>query len=163
MPPQDESGLDCCIPNCLTLARFARIARIAHNSHIWTNQTTDQMVHTTNLNLRAAGGRKMKDDQMVQVAIYARVSTGDQDCARQLRDLRAYAERAGYTVAAEFTERASGMKNDREERSKVMALTMGWTGKMTLLVSSILAAREPSHPSPLWWSRSCRHSYVGDE
>ena len=59
---------------------------------------------------------------MGQVAIYCRVSTDDQSCERQERDLRAYAKRAGHHVVAVFKETASGARNDRAERKKVMAL-----------------------------------------
>jgi putative DNA-invertase from lambdoid prophage Rac len=37
-------------------------------------------------------------------AIYCRVSTADQSCERQERDLRAFAERAGYAVVGVFRE-----------------------------------------------------------
>jgi putative DNA-invertase from lambdoid prophage Rac len=57
-----------------------------------------------------------------QVAIYCRVSTDDQSCERQERDLRAFAKRAGHHIVAVFRETASGAKNDRAERKKVMAL-----------------------------------------
>jgi DNA invertase Pin-like site-specific DNA recombinase len=57
-----------------------------------------------------------------QVAIYCRVSTDDQSCARQERDLRAFAKRAGHEIVAVFKETASGAKNDRPERLKAMAL-----------------------------------------
>jgi putative DNA-invertase from lambdoid prophage Rac len=57
-----------------------------------------------------------------QVAIYCRVSTEDQSCQRQERDLRAFAKRAGHEIVAVFKETASGAKNDRAERKKVMAL-----------------------------------------
>jgi len=57
-----------------------------------------------------------------QVAIYCRVSTEDQSCQRQERDLRAFAKRAGHEMVAVFKETASGAKNDRAERKKVMAL-----------------------------------------
>jgi DNA invertase Pin-like site-specific DNA recombinase len=57
-----------------------------------------------------------------QVAIYCRVSTEDQSCKRQERDLRAFAKRAGHKIVAVFKETASGAKNDRAERKKVMAL-----------------------------------------
>jgi putative DNA-invertase from lambdoid prophage Rac len=57
-----------------------------------------------------------------RAAIYARVSTDDQSCERQLRDLTAFAERAGFEVIYTFTETASGAKNDCTERAKVMAL-----------------------------------------
>src|SRR5215475_11947832 len=59
---------------------------------------------------------------MGQIAIYCRVSTDDQSCERQERDLRAFADRAGHTVVGVFRETASGAKNDRLERKKVMAL-----------------------------------------
>jgi DNA invertase Pin-like site-specific DNA recombinase len=57
-----------------------------------------------------------------QVAIYCRVSTDDQSCERQERDLRAFAKRSGHEIVAIFRETASGAKNDRAERKKVMAL-----------------------------------------
>ena len=59
---------------------------------------------------------------MGQIAIYCRVSTDDQSCERQERDLRAFAKRAGHHIVAVFKETASGVKNDRVERKKVMAL-----------------------------------------
>jgi putative DNA-invertase from lambdoid prophage Rac len=55
-------------------------------------------------------------------AIYCRVSTADQSCARQERDLRAFAKKAGYKVVGIWTETASGAKDDRAERKRVMAL-----------------------------------------
>ena len=51
-----------------------------------------------------------------------RVSTADQSCARQERDLAAFAARAGYEVVGVFKETGSGVKLDRAERHKVMAL-----------------------------------------
>jgi DNA invertase Pin-like site-specific DNA recombinase len=59
---------------------------------------------------------------MGQVAIYCRVSTDDQSCERQERDLRSFAKRAGHKIIAVFKETASGAKTDRAERKKVMAL-----------------------------------------
>lgn len=59
---------------------------------------------------------------MGQVAIYCRVSTDDQSCERQERDLRAFAKRAEHEIVAVLRETASGAKNDRAERKKVMAL-----------------------------------------
>ena len=56
------------------------------------------------------------------IAMYCRVSTADQSCDRQERDLRAFAKRAGFEIVAVFKETASGAKNDRAERNKVMAL-----------------------------------------
>ena len=55
-------------------------------------------------------------------ALYCRVSTADQTCARQERDLRAFAKKAGYKVAGVWKETASGAKNERIERKQVLAL-----------------------------------------
>jgi len=57
-----------------------------------------------------------------QAAIYCRVSTDDQSCERQERDLRAFAKRASHNIVAIFKETASGANNARPERKKVMAL-----------------------------------------
>ena len=57
-----------------------------------------------------------------RAALYCRVSTVDQSCARQERDLTAFAERAGYAVVGIFKETASGVKLDRAERQKVIAM-----------------------------------------
>ena len=57
-----------------------------------------------------------------RAAIYCRVSTADQSCARQERDLTAFAARAGYAVIEIFKETASGVRLDRTERRKVLAL-----------------------------------------
>jgi len=57
-----------------------------------------------------------------RAALYCRVSTADQSCARQERDLTAFATRAGYEVVGVFKETGSGAKLDRGERKKVIAL-----------------------------------------
>jgi putative DNA-invertase from lambdoid prophage Rac len=57
-----------------------------------------------------------------RVAIYCRVSTQDQSCERQERDLLAYAEQAGYVVVSTFKETASGVRADRARRKQVLAL-----------------------------------------
>ncbi|MDF5736634.1 MULTISPECIES: IS1096 element passenger TnpR family protein [unclassified Nostoc] len=60
---------------------------------------------------------------MVQrIAIYCRVSTTDQSCERQERDLLEYAAVCGFEVVGVWKETVSGIKHDRTERSKVMAL-----------------------------------------
>ncbi|MFZ0850567.1 MAG: recombinase family protein [Hyphomicrobiaceae bacterium] len=56
------------------------------------------------------------------MAVYCRVSTDDQSCERQERDLRAFAKRADHKIVAVFKETASGADNARPERSKVLAL-----------------------------------------
>jgi putative DNA-invertase from lambdoid prophage Rac len=60
--------------------------------------------------------------QLGQVAIYCRVSTDDQSCDRQERDLRAFARRAGHKVVGVFKETASGAKNDRPTPDLVQTL-----------------------------------------
>jgi len=57
-----------------------------------------------------------------RAAIYARVSTVDQSCDRQMRDLTAFAERGGFEVVATFAETASGAKDSQHERRRVLAL-----------------------------------------
>jgi DNA invertase Pin-like site-specific DNA recombinase len=57
-----------------------------------------------------------------RVAIYARVSTSDQSCERQLSELSLYAEHSGFIIIGIFTEIATGSKNDRSERKKVIEL-----------------------------------------
>src|SRR5689334_12768888 len=57
-----------------------------------------------------------------RAALYCRVSTADQSCERQERDLAAFAARAGYKVVSIYKETASGVKLDRAERRKVLAL-----------------------------------------
>jgi DNA invertase Pin-like site-specific DNA recombinase len=60
---------------------------------------------------------------MVQkVAIYCRVSTTDQSCSRQERELLAYAQKAGYEVVGVWKETGSGSQNNRTERKQVMSL-----------------------------------------
>ena len=54
-----------------------------------------------------------------RVAIYARVSTQDQDPQMQLRELRAYAKSRAFTVAHEFIDHVSGATSVRPELSKL--------------------------------------------
>jgi putative DNA-invertase from lambdoid prophage Rac len=56
------------------------------------------------------------------VAIYCRVSTADQTCARQERDLRAFAKKAGYKIVGVYKETASGAKDDRAQRKEFLVL-----------------------------------------
>jgi putative DNA-invertase from lambdoid prophage Rac len=55
-------------------------------------------------------------------AIYARVSTADQSCARQVSDLTAFAARAGYAVHSVHLETGSGARADRMMRKRVLVL-----------------------------------------
>ena len=54
-----------------------------------------------------------------RIAIYARVSTQDQDPQMQLRELRAYAKSRAFTVAHEFIDHLSGTMSVRPELSKL--------------------------------------------
>lgn len=57
-----------------------------------------------------------------KAAIYCRVSTNDQDCERQKNDLMVYAGKCGYAVTHIFLETASGKKNNRAQRKKIIDL-----------------------------------------
>lgn len=61
-----------------------------------------------------------------RVVLYCRVSTSDQDNDRQERDLREYAERAGFEIVGVFRETLSGIRKAKGkqpiERKRVMAL-----------------------------------------
>jgi DNA invertase Pin-like site-specific DNA recombinase len=54
-----------------------------------------------------------------RIAIYARVSTQDQDPQMQLRELRAYAKSRAFIVAHEFIDHLSGTTSVRPELSKL--------------------------------------------
>lgn len=64
-----------------------------------------------------------------RVVLYCRVSTSDQDNDRQERDLREYAERAGFEIVGVYKETLSGIRRAKGkqpiERKKVMALAQG--------------------------------------
>ena len=57
-----------------------------------------------------------------RAVIYARVSTSDQSCARQVGELTAFAARAGYNVVEVFKETASGTSAKRVARKRVLDL-----------------------------------------
>lgn len=57
-----------------------------------------------------------------RAAIYARVSTSDQSCERQVAELTAFAERGGYDVVGVFKETASGASVNRAARNRVLDL-----------------------------------------
>jgi putative DNA-invertase from lambdoid prophage Rac len=57
----------------------------------------------------------------MKVAIYARVSTVDQNCALQLGELREYAERRGWEIAGEYVDTGwSGAKAQRPQLLRLM-------------------------------------------
>jgi DNA invertase Pin-like site-specific DNA recombinase len=67
-----------------------------------------------------------------KAALYCRVSTADQTCARQEADLRAFAKRRGYVIAGVWKETASGTKNDRVHRKALLALAQ--SGEIDLIL-----------------------------
>ncbi len=72
-----------------------------------------------------------------RAAIYARVSTSDQSCERQVGELTAFAERGDYEVMEVFKETASGTKSTRAERRKIMNLAQ--TRKIDAILVSELS------------------------
>jgi putative DNA-invertase from lambdoid prophage Rac len=57
----------------------------------------------------------------LQAAIYARVSTSDQNCEMQVSELHEYADRRGWEVAGEYVDTGwSGAKASRPELNRLM-------------------------------------------
>jgi DNA invertase Pin-like site-specific DNA recombinase len=57
----------------------------------------------------------------MRIAIYARVSTRDQSCDLQIRDLRAYCQARGFELVREYVDTGqSGAKDSRPELNKLM-------------------------------------------
>ncbi len=58
----------------------------------------------------------------MNIALYSRVSTRDgQDFTNQLRQLREFCAKQGWTVVREFTDEASGKHSDRESFQQMFA------------------------------------------
>jgi len=57
-----------------------------------------------------------------RAAIYARVSTSDQSCERQIAELTAFADRGGFEVTGIFKETAPGTKANRIARNQIIDL-----------------------------------------
>lgn len=57
-----------------------------------------------------------------RAAIYARVSTADQSCERQITELTAFADRCSFEVIGVFKETASGTKTNRIARNRLIEL-----------------------------------------
>uniref|UniRef100_A4X0I7 Resolvase/invertase-type recombinase catalytic domain-containing protein n=1 Tax=Cereibacter sphaeroides (strain ATCC 17025 / ATH 2.4.3) TaxID=349102 RepID=A4X0I7_CERS5 len=55
-----------------------------------------------------------------RAAIYARVSTTDQSCDRQIAELTTFADRGGYEVVGIFKETASGASANRAARNQII-------------------------------------------
>ena len=66
--------------------------------------------------------------------LYCRISTADQTCARQERDLRSFAKKAGYKIVGVWNEVAPRAKaGARAERKKVLALAQARTVDLILV------------------------------
>jgi DNA invertase Pin-like site-specific DNA recombinase len=57
-----------------------------------------------------------------RAAIYARVSTVDQSCERQIAELIAFADRGSFKVIGVFKDTASGTKTNRLARNRIIEL-----------------------------------------
>ncbi len=57
-----------------------------------------------------------------KAVIYARVSTSDQSCERQIGELANFAERGDFEIVGVFKETASGTKSNRAARNQIMDL-----------------------------------------
>ncbi len=58
---------------------------------------------------------------MMRCAVYARVSTADQNCEMQIRELREYTTRRGWSIVQEYVDTGwSGTKANRPELDKLM-------------------------------------------
>jgi len=63
----------------------------------------------------------MKDDKPLVCALYARVSTTDQDCSSQLNEMRAFCERRGHQIYAEYVDEGwSGKNQERPQFARVL-------------------------------------------
>lgn len=82
----------------------------------------DHLLRVTDTAFFTSEQRRVQMGQLRSAALYCRVSTGDQSCERQARDLQAFAERGGFEVVAVFMETASGTVTARSERTKVIQL-----------------------------------------
>ena len=58
--------------------------------------------------------------KIVRAAIYARVSTSDQNCHMQLAELRQYCAARGWDVYGEYLDTISGTRSSRPGRDKLM-------------------------------------------
>jgi DNA invertase Pin-like site-specific DNA recombinase len=62
-----------------------------------------------------------KRDKQMRIGIYARVSTSDQTCEQQLRDLREYVSVRGWVIEAQYVDDGhSGAKSTRPAMNRIM-------------------------------------------
>lgn len=85
-------------------------------SLVWSGQNPHQQ------NQRLARPKSEGVQLGQRAAIYARVSTSDQSCERQIAELTAFAERGGFDVLGMFKETASGASANRAARNQILDL-----------------------------------------
>jgi putative DNA-invertase from lambdoid prophage Rac len=61
----------------------------------------------------------------MKAAVYARVSTADQNCEMQLTDLRSYCQARGWEVCGEYVDTISGSKDSRPRLNALMKAALG--------------------------------------
>jgi putative DNA-invertase from lambdoid prophage Rac len=83
-----------------------------------TNEASQTQPHRAGFNSQ----KQHREIRQMRVAIYARVSTHDQNCERQIKDLTEYAKLSGFEVVGIWSEFGSGVKLDRAKRKEVMLL-----------------------------------------
>lgn len=81
----------------------------------------------------------------MNVALYYRVSTGDQTVEPQQQELRTYAQTRGWTVTAEFTDVISGSKSSRASLDAMMARVRQRHFDAVMVVKMDRLARSLSH------------------
>jgi DNA invertase Pin-like site-specific DNA recombinase len=80
------------------------------------------------------------------VALYARVSTADQTCNNQLRDLRAYCEARGWTKIAEYVDHGiSGARERRPALDRMMAAVKARTVDIVVVAAFDRLGRSVRH------------------
>jgi DNA invertase Pin-like site-specific DNA recombinase len=85
-------------------------------------------------------------NELKRVAIYARVSTKDQTCENQLRDLREFSNTRRWTIVKEFVDTGfSGAKHDRPALSDCMGFVRKRQADMLLVWRFDRFARSVSH------------------
>jgi putative DNA-invertase from lambdoid prophage Rac len=73
------------------------------------------------MNRQSGKGGAMAPSSTIRVVTYARVSTTDQNCEMQVRELREYATRRGWNICDEYLDTGwSGAKANRPELNRLM-------------------------------------------
>jgi DNA invertase Pin-like site-specific DNA recombinase len=85
----------------------------------------------------------------MNVALYTRVSTSDQDCAAQLLELRAHCAQKQWVIAHEFTDTISGTRADRAGLDAMLELVRQRTIDAVCVVKIDRMARSLAHFSVL--------------